>query len=63
MAASSMYFLEFLKQFIIPVRPAWDRYLSSLFVAVTGVAAFFRGVKNRLMLFVRSSPTIRRRVT
>jgi|SRR5580658_6110836 hypothetical protein len=39
-AASSMYFLEFLKQFIIPVRPAWDHYLSSLLVAVTGVVAF-----------------------
>jgi hypothetical protein len=39
-AASSMYFLEFLKQFIIPVRPAWDHYLSSLIVGVTGAVAF-----------------------
>jgi hypothetical protein len=39
-AASSVYFLEFLRQFIIPVRPAWDHYLSSLIVAVIGVVAF-----------------------
>jgi hypothetical protein len=39
-AASSMYFLDFLKQFIIPVRPAWDHYLSALIVGVTGAVAF-----------------------
>jgi hypothetical protein len=39
-AASSLYFLEFLRQFIIPVRPTWDHYLSSLLVAVCGVVAF-----------------------
>ena len=39
-AASSVLFLEFLRQFIIPVRPAWDHYLSSLVLAVTGVAVF-----------------------
>jgi hypothetical protein len=39
-AASSMYFVEFLKQFIIPVRSAWDHYLSALLLAVTGVVAF-----------------------
>jgi hypothetical protein len=39
-AASSVYFLEFLRQFIIPVRPAWDHYVSSLVVAVIGVVAF-----------------------
>jgi hypothetical protein len=39
-ATSSMYFLDFLKQFIIPVRPAWDHHLSSLLVAVTGAVAF-----------------------
>ena len=39
-AASSMYFLAFLKQFIIPVRPAWDHYLSSLIVGIIGAAAF-----------------------
>lgn len=39
-AASSVYFLEFLRQFIIPVRPAWDHYVSSLIAGVVGVAAF-----------------------
>jgi uncharacterized membrane protein (DUF2068 family) len=39
-AASSIYFLEFLRQFIIPVRPAWDHYVSSLIVGIVGVAAF-----------------------
>jgi hypothetical protein len=39
-AASSIYFLEFLRQFIIPVRPAWDHDLSSLLVAAIGVVAF-----------------------
>ena len=39
-AASSMYLLDFLKQFIIPLRPAWDHNLSSLVVGVTGVVAF-----------------------
>jgi uncharacterized membrane protein len=39
-AASSLYFLEFLRQFIIPVRPAWDHYVSSLVVGIVGVAAF-----------------------
>ena len=39
-AASSMYFLDFLKQFIFPVRAAWDHYLSALIVAVIGVVAF-----------------------
>jgi predicted RNA-binding Zn-ribbon protein involved in translation (DUF1610 family) len=39
-ATSSVYLLDFLKQFIIPVRPAWDHRLSSLIVAVTGVVAF-----------------------
>jgi hypothetical protein len=39
-AASSIYFLEFLRQFIIPVRPAWDHYVSSLIVGIAGMAAF-----------------------
>lgn len=39
-AASSIYFLGFFRQFIIPVRPAWDHYLSWLIAAVAGVAAF-----------------------
>ncbi len=39
-AASFVYFLGFFRQFIIPVRPAWDHYLSSLIVGIAGVAAF-----------------------
>jgi hypothetical protein len=39
-AASSIYFLEFVRQFIIPVRPTWDHYLSALIVALIGVVAF-----------------------
>jgi uncharacterized membrane protein (DUF2068 family) len=39
-AASSIYFLEFLRQFIIPARPAWDHHVSSLVVGIAGVAAF-----------------------
>lgn len=39
-ATSTLYFLEFLRQFIIPVRPAWDHHLSALILAVIGVAAF-----------------------
>jgi hypothetical protein len=39
-AASTLYFLEFLRQFIIPLRPAWDHNLSALLIAVCGVVAF-----------------------
>ena len=39
-AISALYFLEFLRQFIIPVRPAWDHNLSSLLIAICGVVAF-----------------------
>ena len=39
-AASFIYFLEFPRQFIIPMRPAWDHYVSSLIVGIVGVAAF-----------------------
>jgi hypothetical protein len=39
-AASSIYLLEFLRQFIIPVRPAWDHHVSSLIAGIAGVAAF-----------------------
>jgi hypothetical protein len=39
-AASSLFLLDFLRQFIIPVRPAWDHYLSSLIMGVIGVVAF-----------------------
>jgi hypothetical protein len=39
-AASTLYFLEFLRQFIIPVRPTWDHHLSSLLIGICGVVAF-----------------------
>jgi len=39
-AASSVFFLDFFRQFIIPVRPAWDHYISSLIAALVGVLAF-----------------------
>jgi hypothetical protein len=39
-AASSIHVLAFLRQFVIPVRPVWDHYLSSLILAVIGVVAF-----------------------
>lgn len=39
-AASSIFLLDFLRQFIIPVRPAWDHYVSSLIAGIAGVAAF-----------------------
>jgi hypothetical protein len=39
-AASSIHVLAFLRQFVIPVRPTWDHYLSSLIVAAIGVVAF-----------------------
>jgi hypothetical protein len=39
-AASSIHSLEFFRQFIIPVRPGFDHYLSSLVAAIIGVAAF-----------------------
>lgn len=39
-AASSFYFVEFLRQFLVPVRPAWDHYISSLFVGILGLVSF-----------------------
>jgi hypothetical protein len=39
-AASSIHTLAFLRQFFIPVRPAWDHYLISLIVGIIGVVAF-----------------------
>jgi hypothetical protein len=39
-AASSINILAFLRQFVIPVRPAWDHYLASLVVGIVGVVAF-----------------------
>jgi hypothetical protein len=39
-AGSAIYSVEFLRQFIIPLRPTWDHHLSSLIVAAAGVLAF-----------------------
>jgi hypothetical protein len=39
-AASSIYLLYFLRQFIIPVRPVWDHHVSMLLVGILGVVVF-----------------------
>jgi hypothetical protein len=39
-AASLMYILIFLRQFIIPVRPTWDHHLLVLFIGLLGLASF-----------------------
>jgi hypothetical protein len=39
-AASLIYVLIFLRQFIIPLRPNWDHYLVALFTGIVGLAAF-----------------------
>jgi len=40
-AASLMYILTFLRQFIIPVGLIWDRYMASLLVGIVGLVVFF----------------------
>jgi len=39
-AASLMYILMFLRQFIIPIRPSWDHHLVPLFVGLIGLVSF-----------------------
>lgn len=39
-AASLIYVLIFVRQFIIPLRPNWDHYLVELFTGIVGLAAF-----------------------
>lgn len=39
-AGSFMYVLIFLRQFVIPTRPIWDRYASSLLVGIIGLVVF-----------------------
>jgi len=39
-AASFMYVLIFLRQYIIPLRPTWDHRAGSLFIGIVGLAAF-----------------------
>jgi hypothetical protein len=44
-AASSMYILSFLQQFIIPVQPTWDHHLLGLFIGLLGLVSFLWGDK------------------
>ena len=39
-AASLMYILTFLRQFIIPVRPTWGHHLPGLLIGLLGLASF-----------------------
>jgi hypothetical protein len=39
-AASLMYVLMFFRQFIIPVRPAWDHHVGMLFIGILGLVCF-----------------------
>ncbi len=39
-AASLMYILIFLRQFIIPVRATWDHHVLGLFIGLLGLASF-----------------------
>jgi hypothetical protein len=39
-AASLIYVLIFLRQFIIPLRPTWDDRLGALFIGAVGLVAF-----------------------
>jgi hypothetical protein len=39
-AASLMYILTFLPQFIVPVRPSWDHHLVGLFIGLFGLVSF-----------------------
>jgi uncharacterized membrane protein (DUF2068 family) len=38
--ASSIYILYFLRQFIVPVRAAWDHHVGALLVGTIGAVAF-----------------------
>jgi uncharacterized membrane protein (DUF2068 family) len=38
--ASSIYLLEFLRQIVVLLRPAWDHHLSPLLIGILGVVAF-----------------------
>lgn len=42
LAASLMYVLVFLRQFIIPIPPAWDHYAGALFTGAVGLVVFVR---------------------
>jgi hypothetical protein len=39
-AASLIYVLIFLRQFIIPLRPNWDHHLGALLIGIVGLVAF-----------------------
>lgn len=53
---SSIFLLEFLRQFLVPMRPASDHYLSSLIVGTIGVAAFLW--RDRQAGYARSDQAI-----
>jgi hypothetical protein len=47
-AASLMWVLIFLRQFIIPLQPVWDKHGSALFIGSVGLVAFLWYGKERV---------------
>ncbi len=47
-AASLMWTLIFLRQFIIPLRPVWDKHVGALFIGSVGLVAFLWYGKERM---------------
>lgn len=47
-AASLMWTLIFLRQFIIPLRPVWDKHVGALLVGSIGLVAFLWYGKERV---------------
>jgi len=41
-AASSMWILIFLRQFIVPLRPVWGRNVGALIIGIVGLVVFAR---------------------
>jgi hypothetical protein len=39
-AASSAYLVDFVRQFMVPMRPAWDHRVSSLLAGIVGLVEF-----------------------
>jgi hypothetical protein len=40
-AASLLFILMFLRQFVVPARPAWDHHVSALLLGMLGLASFW----------------------
>ena len=40
-AASLLFFLMFLRQFVIPTRPPWDHHISALLLGMLGLVSFW----------------------